>query len=417
MNKYEFDIIIVGAGPAGLSAAADLSKNHSVLIIERKKPGATSATWYSYKDRIKEHDLMDCVTFESDHLHFVAPTFQHDMKDDCVVLDHNKVMQKWLNEAVKNGATVVQENFVDYNWNSSQKVIIQTDKNEYHGKLIIDAMGGQSPIIAKNKLVKRKDAWIIYGARIKLPQKAKRPTRIEYYPLGDKENTYVGVHPFNDTDINFYLFKGENNTFGNPSKLKDKFEKTLKEVHPDAEIVEPLVGSIISGILKKYALDNIIFWGSSGMLSPDGCGMGFNEIIRQKNTFVAEVNRAFNSNRLDRHSLNRIARSLRDIETMHFQRIIGAFSLYFNKSNGKWDGGVKWLNAMGDDSRQWMRNEMSLAWIRKATIKLHKAVPFRESVMMIPPNELLFIFEQLIRFTFSTTIFNIKKIFKIGGIK
>ena len=406
----KFDIIISGGGPAGMSAAAELSKKFNILLIEKKVPGTTNATWYSYKDRVQEVDIEESVAFECDHLHFVAPNYEHDMMDECVVVDHNKVMNLWLRRASENGATIRQETFKDYeNIGGGVKVI--TDKGEYSANLLIDAMGGGSPIVRKHNLVKRVDAWIIYGARIKIPSNKEKPTEIAYYPLNDENNTYVGVHPFNETETNFYIFIGKNGTFGDPSKLKEQFKKVLNDTYPDAEILQPLTGTIPSGILKKYALDNVIFWGASGMLNPDGCGMGFNEIIRQLNTFVAEITRAYKSHRLDEKSLNRVARSLRDIETMHFQRIIGAFSLYFIKSNGKWDGGVRWLNAMGKDSRYWMRNEMSIDWIRTATLKLHKAVPFSESIKMIPPNELLFITEQLIRFAFSNSLHSVKKFF------
>ncbi len=403
-----FDIIIAGGGPAGLSAATELSKTHSVLVLEKKVPGTTSATWYTYADRVAEHSLEEAVAFSSDHLHFVAPSYKHDMKDCCVVLDHNKVMQIWLQRAKNNGALIHHECFKDYK-KESDGVVVTTDKGQYRAKLLIDATG-RSKIVEQNKLVRRVDAWVIYGARIQVPS-LERPTRIEYYPLNDDNNTYVGVHPYNDTETNFYIFKGQNNTFGNPSDLKKQFEDVLQSEFPNAEIIQPLAGSIPSGILKKYALDNVIFWGAAGMLNPDGCGMGFNEILRQVKPFSAEITRTFKANRLDQKALDRVAKSLRDIETMHFQRIIGAFSLYFIKSEGKWDGGVRWLNAMGDLSKYWMRNEMSLEWIRTATLKLHKAVPFKESIKMIPPNELLFITEQLIRFSFSAFAFNIKKLF------
>ena len=415
MKKY--DIIIVGGGPAGLSVAARLSKRYSVLVIERQKPGTTHATWYTYEDRVKEHHLEDCVSFKSNYIHFVAPTFQHDMRDNCVVLDHNKVMNKWLNELVVNGSDIVQEKFESYKWINSRKVIIKTNKNEYETPLLIDAAGAPSIIVEQNNLVVRKDAWVIYGARIKVDKPTDFKTQIEYYPLNDDENTYVGVHPYNDKEINFYVFVGKNGTYGDPSELKERFKKCLSDRYPGAEIIQPLFGTIPSGILKKQALDNVIFWGASGMLNPDGCGMGFNEILRQLNTFTAEISRAVKSKRLDRHYLGRVAGSLVDSETMHFQRIIGAFSLYFIRSKGKWDGGVRWLNAMGQDSRFWMRNEMSLDWIRRATIQLHKAVPFRETIRMVPFNELIFIIEQLIRFTFSAAIFGIKKVFSIGGKK
>jgi flavin-dependent dehydrogenase len=38
----EFDVIIVGAGPAGLSIGSELSKNHKILVIEKNKIGETN---------------------------------------------------------------------------------------------------------------------------------------------------------------------------------------------------------------------------------------------------------------------------------------------------------------------------------------------------------------------------------------
>ncbi|MGB5270178.1 MAG: hypothetical protein WBN52_06690, partial [Eudoraea sp.] len=87
-----------------------------------------------------------------------------------------------------------------------------------------------------------------------------------------------------------------------------------------------------------------------------------------------------------------------DPETINFQKINGAFSLYFIRSPGKWDGGVKWLNAMGEDSKYWMRNEMTLYWIKRANLKLNGVIPFKETYKMIPLKDFLFILGQYIRF-------------------
>ena len=395
MEKY--DIIIAGAGPAGLTAAVELSKKFKILVIERRKPGTTSSTWYSYADRAKKYNIEEAVTTRFNEIRFTSPTQTHYMKDDCVIMDHNKVLQLWIDRAKANGAVIRQEAFRDYEYKNGG-VVVKTSEGEYFTRLLIDAMGSGSKIIAKHKLIKRHDAWVIYGGLIE-HEKHETPYVLEYYPLNDDDNTYVGIHPHSETKTNIYVFQGRSNTMGNPAELKDIYEKTIKELEPNGKKVQNLSGTIVSGSLKKYALDNIIFFGASGMLNPDGCGMGFNEILKQYQTFAKGITEAMENNKLDQKTLSKIADSLRDQEVLNFQKIIGAFSLYFIKSKGKWDGGVKWLNAMGEESKYWMRNEFTMDWIMKANLRLHKVIPIKETVSMIPMDNLPFVLEQLARFS------------------
>lgn len=391
-----YDIIIAGAGPAGLTAAVELSKTFKILVVERRKPGTTSSSWYSYADRAKKYDIDEAVAFRTDHILFTSPSQSHKMVDDCVVIDHNKVLNIWIDRAVKNGAVIRQESFQEYEYKDNG-VVVKTNKGIYFAPLLIDAMGSGSKIIKQHDLIKRKDAWVIYGGLIR-HKKMGKPYELEYYPLNDPENTYVGIHPLNETETNIYVFQGKSNTMGNPAELVGKFKEVIKEIQPDGEKIQNLGGTIVSGSLKKYALNNIIFFGASGMLNPDGCGMGFNEILKQHRTFVKGITKAMKKKTLDEKTLSKVADSLRDQEVLNFQKIIGAFSLYFIKSKGKWDGGVKWLNAMGADSKYWMRNEFTMDWIMRANIRLHKVIPLKETISMIPFDDLAFVMEQFARF-------------------
>ena len=393
----KFDIIIAGAGPAGLTAAVELSKKFKILVIERRKPGTTSSTWYSYADRVKKYNIEEAVTSRFNEICFTSPTQTHYMKDDCVIMNHNKVLQLWIERARKNGAAIRKETFMDFEYKNGG-VVVKTGEGEYFARLLIDAMGSGSEIVAKHKLIKRHDAWVIYGGLIR-HEKLETPYVLEYYPLNDKDNSYVGVHPYSETETNIYVFQGRSNTMGRPAELKGIFDKTIQKLHPNGKKIQYLGGTIVSGALKKYALDNVIFFGASGMLNPDGCGMGFNEILKQYQTFTKGITKAMKKNTLDQKTLSKIAVSLRDPEVLNFQKVIGAFSLYFIKSKGKWDGGVKWLNAMGEESKYWMRNEFTLEWIMKATLRLHKVIPIKETISMIPMDNLPFILEQLTRFS------------------
>ena len=397
--KKVYDIIIAGGGPAGLCAAVDLSKKYKVLLLEKRKPGETFATWYSYMDRVKKNHLEEAIEFETPHIKFKAPTTTHFMKDDCVVLNHDKVMNIWLERAISQGVEIKQAEFIEYQLDSTQQIEVLTSVGHYSGRLLIDAMGIGSKIVQKNKLIRRSDAWVIYGAKIS-QFNSDAELNLEYYPLNDENNTYVGVHPYNATEMNFYVFKGVKNSTGNPDELVDTFEKTLKETHPSAKKHEILKGTIVSGTLKTYAYDRVVLFGSSGMLNPDGCGMGFNEILLKHEIFSVGIDKLLTANKLDKQSLNKVVKSLKDRETLSFQRIIGAFSLYFIKSPGKWDGGVKWLNAMGSQSKYWMRNEMTMDWIMTANIRLNKVISIRETYKMIPFNDFFFILKNLIRFSF-----------------
>ena len=391
-----FDVLIVGAGPAGLSLAAELAGTVRLGVLEPNEPCHTTATWYSYFDRVRDHGLEEAVAFRSDRIIFRSQSYEHAMRDDCVVLDHRRVLQVWLNRALKGGARIIRGRYRAHRTDAGG-VSVETTAGIVRARLLIDCTGPNSPIIAANRLIRRKSAWVLWGARLALPRGLRKP-EIEYFPLGDKANTYIGIHPFSETESNVYVFQGRTDTLGEPRELRPIFDDLLAERFPGAQVLAPLRGCITSGLLRRYALYRVLFFGAAGMMNPEAIGMGFNEVLRQVRGFAARVTRALVSDQLDARALEHVALLHRDRETLYFQRVIGAFSLHFVRSGAKWDGGVRWLNMLGDQSRWWMRNELSLAWIAEATLKLHRAVPLKESIRLIPVRDLSFILKQLARF-------------------
>lgn len=393
---HDADVLILGAGPAGLALAAELSRTTRVCVLERAPVGQTTATWYSYGDRVRAHALEEAVEFTCDEVIFQSPSLTHHLRDECVVLNHRRVLSIWHERALENGARFVQGSYLSHEADS-HGVRLRSTAGELTGRVLVDCSGSGSPIVAANQLVARKDAWILWGARVRLP--SPRPDcALAYTPLGDDLNTYLGVHPCSATELNVYVFQGHRDTMGEPRQLEHLFERTLKERYPGAVQAERLGGTIVSGVLKRRALNRVVFFGAAGMMNPEAIGMGFNEILRRVGTFAAGLGEALAADRLTAKSLAAVVRATETLETMYFQRVIGAFSLNFVHSDDKWDGGVRWLNSLGAESSRWMRNDFDLKWIQHATLSLHRAVPLRSAWRHLPVRDFAFVSEQLARF-------------------
>ena len=104
----DFDIIIAGAGPAGLSIAAELSKHFKVMIFDRRKIPFTTAAWFTYSERVKKHGLEKAVINKCDSLVYIAKNVSNTMMDDIAILNSNKVLKIWHDKAKKNHITTKQ---------------------------------------------------------------------------------------------------------------------------------------------------------------------------------------------------------------------------------------------------------------------------------------------------------------------
>jgi len=59
-----FDVVIIGAGPAGLSIASELAKTHRVALIEKGTIGATDRAWFVPGEVMSRQDdeVQECFT-------------------------------------------------------------------------------------------------------------------------------------------------------------------------------------------------------------------------------------------------------------------------------------------------------------------------------------------------------------------
>ncbi len=392
---HDFDIIVAGAGPAGLSVAADLSKDFRVLLVDKRKIPYTTAAWYSYEDRVKKNGLQHAVLNNCKDLYYKAEDQEHRMIDRCVILDTQKVLSHWLSIMKKNNGVVIQQPLVNA---VSQKdiVVVTIGKKNYTAKLLIDCTGFQSPVLKKNHLIKRINTWIIYGYVIE----AKMPTTKEilFLPVNDDVNTYWGIYPHHKNKGDAYVFYNAENEPGSMDFMIKTFNREIKKQFPKYKKLKELTGRIITGELNRYALDRIVFFGEAGMLTPPACGMGFNEILVRHEKFSKHIKRTMKKNMLDQISLEEISLGLRHTPSVEFQWVVAKFTYYYTKNPHKWRDGVKWLNALGKSSKYWMRNELTTSWIENGTLKLHDTIPISSIIKTMPPSAYSYVFTHFAKF-------------------
>ena len=160
MEELDFDVIVVGGGPAGSSAARLAAKNGcTVALIEKEKEIAetvrtSGVTWIS---DIEKFGIPNECYNPIKKFSFCSPNNSVTISDEiakAAVLDVRKTYRFLANRAKKEGAEIfVSTNVLDVLKNSNEECIgVITKSNErqirFNGKMIIDASGFGS-VIAK----------------------------------------------------------------------------------------------------------------------------------------------------------------------------------------------------------------------------------------------------------------------------
>ena len=285
MEELDFDIVIVGAGPAGSSAAHEAARNgSSVALLEKESVVAetvrtSGVTWV--KDAQNFGIPEDCYNPIKNYS-FCSPSNTVTISDDvakAAVLDVRKTYRHLAKQAQESGAKLfVDTNVTDVITDEQKKpigVIAKSADKEikFSAKVIIDCSGFQSVV---GKILGLVTQWERFGAGAEYEVRAENvDDKTWWLMVGQKYSPagYAWIFPVGGDIVRIGVGIGKPDSDVDPTErlneLMENKEGPIKDLGKITKI-EFHYGLIPNdGLSRKTVYDNLILVGdSAGQANP-----------------------------------------------------------------------------------------------------------------------------------------------------
>ena len=284
-EEHHYDLVIVGGGPAGSSAADVAAKNGiKVVLIEKENSIAetvrtSGVTWIQ---NIKEFGIPDDCFNPIKNFSFCSPNNEVTISDSvprAAVLDVRKTY-RWLAQQAKQSGTDI---FVKINVNDVIKNergdiigvsgIGPNGKITFHSKIVIDASGFQSTVCKAMGFVTQ---WKRFGAGAEYEVKAENVESDTWWLMVGQQYSpagYAWIFPLGNNIVRIGVGVGKPESSIDPTqRLKELMNSKIGPIKRLGKIspIEFHYGLIPNdGLSRKTVFNNLILVGdSAGQANP-----------------------------------------------------------------------------------------------------------------------------------------------------
>ncbi len=284
-KEYDYDLVVIGGGPAGSSAAfAAVKKDIKVALLEKENSIAetvrtSGVTWIQ---NIKEFGIPDDCFNPIKNFSFCSPNNEVTISDTvprAAVLDVRKTYRWLANESRKLGVDIfVKMNIKNVIKNEKGDIVGVSGtgpngKTTFHSKVVIDATGFPSTICKAMGFVHQ---WKRFGAGAEYEMKVEHVDSDTWWLMVGQQYSpagYAWIFPLGDNIVRIGVGVGKPESDVDPTQRLDEIIK--KKLGPIKKLgklkkIEFHYGLIPNdGLSRKTVFNNLILVGdSAGQANP-----------------------------------------------------------------------------------------------------------------------------------------------------
>jgi 2-polyprenyl-6-methoxyphenol hydroxylase-like FAD-dependent oxidoreductase len=294
------EVVVLGAGVAGLLIASELASRHEVLVLEHASAVPSTKFWLTDRGSVDANpDLAPALDTAYSTMAFTAyDGTSYVVPGDYCMWDSGRLLSALTAKlAQRNGRIELGQHFYSLRTDASKATIYVNDR-AIECDVVIDCMGVGSPIIYAKNVVDVIGFYILYGATFPLRESIEpvvlhnlmlshQPGWVEAFPTSDGRLHLVLIvptaqlRPTSDLKADF-TFIATKSPYARSIDASGRERRFLGGVVPVAR-------------MTRRALDRVFFFGEAGQVNPAASATALTRMLynhRAIATHISECLRA-----------------------------------------------------------------------------------------------------------------------------